>query len=74
MTLTSCLCLAEPLITDQVTELINVASGYGDSVRVPGRDGAAVDTSRSSGGICRLFELIQGKPVHWFVCQLPSLE
>ena len=58
---------------DQVTELINVASGYGDSVRVQGCDGAAVNTGRS-GGICRLFELIQGKPVHWFVCQLHSNE
>ena len=58
---------------DQVTELMNVASGYGDSVRVLGCDGAAVNTGRS-GGICRLFELIQGKPVHWFVCQLHSNE
>ena len=51
---------------DQVNELVNVATGYGDSVRVLGCDGAAVNTGRS-GGICRLFELIQEKTVHWFV-------
>ena len=58
---------------DQVTKVINVASGYGDSVRVLGCDGAAVNTGRS-GGVCRRLKLIQGKPVHWFVCQLHSHE
>ena len=58
---------------DQTNELINVTAGYGDSVRVLGCDGAAVNTGRS-GGICRLFELIQEKTVHWFVCQLHSNE
>ena len=54
---------------DQVNELISVATGYGDAVGgVLGSDGAAVNTGRS-GGICRLFELIQEKPVHigWYV-------
>jgi len=45
---------------DQVNELINVATGYGDSVHVLCCDGAAVNTVRS-GGICRLSELIQDK-------------
>ena len=58
---------------DQVTKVINVASGYGDSVRVLGCNGAAVNTGRS-GGVFRLLKLIQGKPVHWFVCQLQSNE
>ena len=51
---------------DQVNELLSVATGYGDSVRALGCDGAAVNTGRC-GGICRLFELIQEQPVHWFV-------
>ena len=55
----------------QSNELINVSTGYGDSVRVLGCAGAAVNTGRS-GGVCRLFELIQEKMVHWFVCQLHS--
>ena len=55
---------------DHVNELINVATGYGDSVHVLCCDGAAVNTVRS-GGICRLSELIQVKNlVLWFVCQL----
>ena len=48
---------------DQFNELVSIATGYGDPICVLGCDGAAVNTGRS-GGVCRLFELIQGKPVH----------
>ena len=58
---------------DQVNELINIATNYDDSVCVLGCDGAAVNTGRLAG-ICRLFEIIQERPVHWFVCQLHSNE
>ena len=38
-----------------------------------GADGTAVHTGKN-GGVCRLFELFSGRPVHWFICQLHSNE
>ena len=58
---------------DQVNELVNIAAAYNGDIRVLGCDGAAVNTG-TSGGVCRLFELIEERPVHWFVCQIHSNE
>ncbi|XP_043238696.1 uncharacterized protein LOC122390101 [Amphibalanus amphitrite] len=38
-----------------------------------GCDGTAVNTG-TTGGVCRLFELVTGSPVHWFICQLHGNE
>ena len=58
---------------DQVNELVSIANAYEGDVRVLGCDGAAVNTGRM-GGVCRLFELIQERPVHWHVCMLHANE
>ena len=58
---------------DQVNELISIAASFGGDVCVLGCDGTAVNTDKS-GGVVRLFELIQGRPVHWFVCQIHANE
>ena len=54
-------------------ELQSVVDEYGGDIVVIGADGTAVNTSRH-GGVCRLFELLRDKPVHWFICQLHSNE
>ena len=53
--------------SDQVNELVSVASCYGNNVSVLGCNGAAVNTGPSSE-LCRLFELIKERPVHWLIC------
>lgn len=58
---------------DQVNELVNIAAAHNSDIRVLGCDGAAVNTG-TSGGVCRLFELIEERPVHWFVCQVHGNE
>lgn len=58
---------------DQVNELVSVATAHGGNISVLGCDGAAVNTG-TAGGVCRLFELIQERPVHWHVCQLHANE
>ena len=42
-------------------------------IKVLGCDGTAVNTG-TTGGVCRLFELVTGSPVHWFICQLHGNE
>ena len=34
-----------------------------------GCDGTAVKTG-TTAGVCRLFDLVTGSPVHWFICQM----
>ena len=58
---------------DLLNELYSISVMFGDTVKVLGCDGAAVNTG-VKGGVCRLFELVTGMPVHWFVCQLHSNE
>lgn len=58
---------------DQVNDLISIVCEYDGDIKVLGCDGASVNTG-TAGGICRLYELIENKPVHWFVCQLHSNE
>ena len=38
-------------------------------MKAHGCDSTAVNTG-TSGGVCRLFELVTESPVHWFICQL----
>ena len=54
-------------------ELYSISLMFGGEVKVLGCDGTAVNTG-VNGGVCRLFELISGKAVPWFVCQLHSNE
>lgn len=58
---------------DLLRELYLTKVQFGGVVQVLGCDGTAVNTG-SSGGVCRLFELVTARPVHWFVCQLHSNE
>ena len=58
---------------DMFHELYSISLMFGGEVKVLGCDGTAVNTG-VNGGVCRLFELISGKAVHWFVCQLHSNE
>ena len=54
---------------DLLNELYSTHLQFGGRVKVLGCDGTAVNTG-TAGGLCRLFELVAGAPVHWFVCQL----
>ena len=56
-----------------LNELHNVAIMFGGNIKVLGCDGKAVNTG-TSGGACRLFELVTGSAVHWFVCMLHGNE
>lgn len=58
---------------DQVNELVNIATAYNGVVWVLDCDGAAVNTG-TLGRVCRLFDLIKEKTVHWFACQIHSNE
>ena len=58
---------------DMFQELHSINLMFGGDVKVLGCDGTAVNTGQN-GGVCRLFELVVGKTVHWFVCQLHSNE
>ena len=46
---------------------------FGGEVVVIGADGTAVNTGKKAG-VCRLFEIFEGNPAHWFICQLHSNE
>ena len=58
---------------DLLNELYSTHLQFGGRVKVLGCDGTAVNTG-TAGGVCRLFELVTGAPVHWFVCQLHGNE
>ena len=58
---------------DLFRDLHAVAAQYEADVRVLGCDGTAVNTG-TRGGVCRLFEMFIGRPVHWFICQLHANE
>ncbi|KAF0288495.1 hypothetical protein FJT64_013150 [Amphibalanus amphitrite] len=58
---------------DLLNELHSVSEQFDGDVRVLGCDGTAVNTG-AKGGVCRLFELVTGNPVHWFICQLHGNE
>lgn len=53
--------------------LYTIAVTFGQHVKVLGCDGTAVNTG-STGGVCRLFEVVTGNSVHWFVCMLHGNE
>lgn len=54
-------------------KLHDVVEEFGGDIAVLGADGTAVNTGKN-GGIFRLFELFEGRPVHWFICLLHSNE
>ena len=56
-----------------LNELYSVSQQFGGEIKVLGCDGTAVNTG-TTGGVCRLFELVTGSPVHWFICQLHGNE
>ena len=56
-----------------LNELHSVNLQFRGQVKVLRCDGTAVNTG-TSGGVCRLFELVTETPVHWFVCQLHGNE
>ena len=58
---------------DIFKELHDIAGELGGEVVVIVADGTTVNTGKKAG-VCRLFEIFEGKPVHWFVCQLHSNE
>ena len=58
---------------DIFKELQSVVDEFGGDIVAIGADGTAVNTGKN-GGVCRLFELFRGRPVHWFICQLHSNE
>jgi len=58
---------------DIFQDLNAVAYEFGADVSVLGCDGTRVNTGQK-GGVIRLFELGQKRPVHWFVCQLHANE
>lgn len=58
---------------DLLRELYAVTVQFGGTVKVLGCDGTAVNTG-TSGGVCRLFEIVTQSAVHWMVCQLHSNE
>ena len=55
------------MIFDQVKELVSTATAYDGDVGVFSCDYTA-------GGVCRLFEMMEDRPVHWHVCQLHASE
>ena len=59
--------------TYHLNELISICNDYDAEIDVLGCDGASVNTG-VHGGIVRLFELTQQRPVHWFVCRMHSNE
>ena len=58
---------------DIFKELQSVVNEVGGDIVAIEADGTAVNTGKN-GGVCRLFELFRGRPVHWFICQLHSNE
>ena len=56
-----------------LNELHSVSLQFDSNIRVLGCDGAATNTG-TTGGVCRLFELVTESPVHWFICQLHGNE
>lgn len=52
-----------------LNELHSGSQQLGSRVKVLGCDGTAVNTG-TAGGVCRLFELVAGSPVHRIICQL----
>ena len=58
---------------DLLNELHSVSLQFDGDIRVLGCDGTAVNTG-TTGGMCRLFELVTGAPEHWFICQLHGNE
>ena len=58
---------------DLLNELYLISVQFGGCVKVLGCDGTAVNTG-TTGGVCRLFEIVSGSSVHWFICQLHANE
>ena len=58
---------------DMFDELYSISVMFGGEIKVLGCDGTAVNTGVNAG-VCRLFELVTGRAVHWFVCQLHANE